>query len=53
MYLILEYAANGELYKELQAKRHFSEPQSARCRPVLLPSLASRSSLLLVDLQPE
>ena len=30
VYLILEYAANGELYKELQAKKYFSEGQSAR-----------------------
>ena len=53
VYLILEYAANGELYKELQAKRHFSEPQSARCCLALLRPLAPRSSLLLVGLQQE
>ena len=34
MYLILEYAANGELYRELQAKKHFSEVKSSRCAPL-------------------
>ncbi|KAI6171244.1 Aurora kinase [Aphelenchoides bicaudatus] len=30
IYLVLEYALNGELYKELQEKKHFSEPRTAK-----------------------
>lgn len=30
MYLILEYAAKGELYKELQKLGHFDEKRTAR-----------------------
>ena len=30
VYLILEYAANGELYKELTTKGNFDEPTTAR-----------------------
>lgn len=30
VYLILEYAANGELYKELQKAGHFSEQRTAK-----------------------
>jgi hypothetical protein len=29
VYLILEYCANGELYKELQTRHHFNEERSA------------------------
>jgi hypothetical protein len=29
VYLILEYAAKGELYKELQASGHFDEKRTA------------------------
>ena len=31
VYLILEYAARGELYKELKKARRFSEQRSATC----------------------
>lgn len=32
VFLILEYAAKGELYAELQAQKRFDEPRSARVR---------------------
>ncbi|KAG5053764.1 hypothetical protein GLYMA_03G021700v4 [Glycine max] len=32
VYLILEYAHNGELYKELSKKGHFNEKQAATCQ---------------------
>jgi aurora kinase, other len=43
VFLILEYAHNGELYKELRKKGHFSEKQAAtvilyllvECMPIL------------------
>ena len=31
VFLILEYAAKGELYKELQQREHFGEEQTATC----------------------
>ena len=31
VFLILEYAAKGELYKELQQRNHFGEEQTATC----------------------
>lgn len=31
VFLILEYAARGELYKELQRQQRFDEPRSATC----------------------
>ena len=30
VFLILEYAAKGELYKELQQQEHFPEAQTAQ-----------------------
>ena len=37
VFLILEYAAKGELYKELQQQVHFPESQTAQCVPLILP----------------
>ena len=45
VYLILEYAARDELYKELQKCKYFSERQAAT---VSLPSFNSQVELLLV-----
>ena len=35
MYLILEYAAKGELYKELQRCKYFDEKRTATCASIL------------------
>ena len=35
VYLILEYAAKGELYKELQKLGHFDEKRTARSAVVV------------------
>ena len=37
VFLILEYAAKGELYKELQQQVHFPESQTAQCVALTLP----------------
>uniref|UniRef100_A0A8C2SXC4 non-specific serine/threonine protein kinase n=1 Tax=Coturnix japonica TaxID=93934 RepID=A0A8C2SXC4_COTJA len=37
VYLILEYAPRGELYKELQRCRRLDEPRSATVRPIATP----------------
>ena len=41
MFLILEYAAKGELYKELQQQNHFPEAQTAQCVHSQLPHMGS------------
>ena len=41
VFLILEYAAKGELYKELQQQVHFPESQTAQCVPLTLLSSPS------------
>lgn len=35
IYLILEYALGGELYKQLQRKRRFDEPTAAKVNFVI------------------
>ena len=45
VFLILEYAAKGELYKELQQQNHFPEAQTAQCVHSQLPHIG-RPSLL-------
>lgn len=57
VYLILEYAAKGELYKELQRCKHFSERRAATVSPSYLyfqyttaASLGSISFVLLYGL---
>jgi len=37
VFLILEYAAKGELYKELQQQVYFPESQTAQCVPLTHP----------------
>lgn len=39
VFLILEYAAKGELYKELQQHNHFPECQTAQCAPSSCPQI--------------
>uniref|UniRef100_A0A8C4J740 non-specific serine/threonine protein kinase n=1 Tax=Dromaius novaehollandiae TaxID=8790 RepID=A0A8C4J740_DRONO len=61
VYLILEYAPRGELYKELQKCRHFDEQRSATVSPPRTPGprpgrlgplptwISGSASLILVD----
>ena len=47
VFLILEYAAKGELYKELQQQNHFPEAQTAQCVPSQLPHIGQHHPCLL------
>ena len=47
VFLILEYAAKGELYKELQQQNHFPEAQTAQCVHSQLPCIGHHHSCLL------
>jgi len=55
IYLILEYALNGELYKELQAKKHFSEPLTAKYVYQVSDALSycHRMNVIHRDIKPE
>ena len=55
MYLILEYAARGELYKELQRVKHFSERRSATYVSSLARALAycHKKHVIHRDIKPE
>ena len=47
VFLILEYAAKGELYKELQQQNHFPEAQTAQCAHSQLPHIWQHHSCSL------
>ena len=51
MFLILEYAAKGELYKELQQQNHFPEAQTAQCVHSQLPTWAVYSAFVKSSIQ--
>jgi aurora kinase len=55
VYLILEYAARGELYKELQRCKHFSERRSATYVASLAKALAycHKKHVIHRDIKPE
>ena len=43
VYLVLEYAAKGEIYKQLQHEHHFSERRAAKVNASRLPSILTIS----------